>query len=219
MASRCSSFSIQFADRTPEEVFASAKWWSANAGDRLVGFGLGGLEFGNPASRFTDAFKLVQDAGARISLHAGETDGPQSVRDALETGAERIGHGVRAIEDSELVEELVDRGMLLEISPTSNICLGVYPDYADHPFRRLADAGVTVTVNSDDPPMFNTTLTREFEVLIEHYDYDLNDLVGFTRNAIEGSFLPVKERRDLEKKFDTEIETLATELSIDQLLE
>jgi len=201
--------------RTPEEVLASAEWWTANAGDRLIGFGLGGLELGNPASRFTEAFQLVRSAGARVSLHAGETDGPLSVRDALDTGAERIGHGVRSIEDRQLVEELAESGMLLEISPSSNICLGIYPNYADHPFRQLSDAGVTVTVNSDDPPMFNTTLTREFEILIEQYEYSVDDLVEFTRNAIRGSFLPPDRKRVLETWLDAEVSALKAELSTD----
>ena len=200
--------------RSPEEVMASARWLSENMGNRLVGFGLGGLELGNPASRFADAFELARAAGARVSLHAGETDGPASVRDALETGAERIGHGVRSIEDEELVAELAEVGMLLEVSPTSNICLGVYPDYADHPFRRLAEAGITLTVNSDDPPMFNTTLTREFEVLFEHFDYTLGELVELSRNAIRGSFLSEAGKRELNARFECEIADLAAELAL-----
>lgn len=200
--------------RSPEEVMASARWWSDNAGDRLIGFGLGGLELGNPASRYADAFELVRSAGARVSLHAGETDGPESIRDAVATGAERIGHGVRAIEDRALVEELADSGMILEVSPTSNICLGVYPGYGDHPFRRLADAGINVTVNSDDPPMFDTTLTREFEVLAEHFGYTLPELVEFTRNAVKGSFLPADQRREMERRIDGEIAELASEFDI-----
>lgn len=201
--------------RTPEEVLASAEWWSGNAGDRLVGFGLGGLEFGNPASRFAEAFDLVRAAGARISLHAGETDGPASIRDALATGTERVGHGVRAIEDPRLVEELAASGILLEVSPTSNICLGVFRDYDEHPFRTLADAGVKLTVNSDDPPMFNTTLTREFEVLVEHFDYTLDELIELSRNAIHGSFLDARRQQALEAQFRTETTLLAAELGLE----
>ena len=200
--------------RTPEEVFATAQWWTGNAGDRLIGFGLGGHELGNPASRFADAFELVRSAGAGISLHAGETDGPTSIRDALASGADRIGHGVRAIEDAQLVEELADAEVLLEVSPTSNIQLGVFPDYSQHPFRELANAGVNLTVNSDDPPMFNTTLTREFEVLVEHFDYTLVELLSLSRNAIRGSFLPPDRQRDLEARFERESDQLARELGL-----
>lgn len=201
--------------RSPEEVLAMAEWWTRNAGDRLVGFGLGGLEHGNPASLYSDAFELVRSAGARISLHAGETDGPDSVRDALANGAERIGHGVRSIEDERLVEELAEARVLLEVSPTSNIRLGVYPQYDDHPFRRLDEAGLLLTVNSDDPPMFDTTLTREYEVLVEHFDYSLGELAALVRNAVRGSFLGPAERSRLEKSIDAEIAALGEELSID----
>ncbi len=199
--------------RSPEEVMAAARWWAENAGDRLIGFGLGGLELGNPASRYADAFSYVRDAGARISLHAGETDGPASVRDALANGAERIGHGVRSVEDEDLLAEIVECGILLEISPTSNIRLGVYPDYMQHPFRRLADAGARITVNSDDPPMFDTTLTRECEVLVEHFDCSTDDLVDLMFQAIESSFLPEQRKALLAVEFSDEFDELKGSLS------
>ncbi len=198
--------------RTPAEIMAAAQWWADNAGDRLIGFGLGGMELGHPASRYADSFDLVRSAGARISLHAGETDGPNSVRDALETGAERIGHGVRSAEDPELVANLAEQQVVLEISPSSNVCLGVYDSYQDHPIRSLADAGVVTTVNSDDPPMFDTTLTEEFEILIEEFNFTLNDLVDFTFRAVDGSFLPSREKTKLRESFELEIANLRAEL-------
>ena len=201
--------------RTPEEVHAAAGWWAENSGERLVGFGLGGLEFGNPASRFRDSFDLVREAGARISLHAGETDGPASVRDAIDVGAERIGHGVRSIEDPRLVDDLAESQMLLEVSPTSNICLGVFPDYERHPIKNLFDSGVPITVNSDDPPMFNTTLTQEMELLVDRFDFTLDDLVQLTVNAIQGSFLSTSRRGELEAEYLSEIRALASELNVD----
>jgi adenosine deaminase len=194
--------------RTPEEVMALARWWADNAGDRLIGFGLGGIELGNPPSLYADAITYARDAGARISLHAGETDGPASVRDALVNGAERIGHGVRSIEDEELVAELAERQVVLEVSPTSNICLGVYEHYGEHPFRSLAEAGVPVTVNTDDPPMFNTTLTRELEVLVEHFDFGVDDLVDLTLRALDAAFLPEAERQALRASYLAEFDKL-----------
>jgi adenosine deaminase len=194
--------------RSPDEVMAAARWWGDNAGDRLIGFGLGGVELGNPPSRYADALRYVRDAGARISLHAGETDGPHSVRDALEHGAERIGHGVRSIEEPGLVAELAEREVVLEISPTSNIRLGVYEHYDRHPFRKLADAGVKTTVNSDDPPMFDTTLTRELEVLVEHFGYEPNELVALTLRAIDAAFLPEARKQALRADYEAEIERL-----------
>jgi aminodeoxyfutalosine deaminase len=128
----------------------------------VVALGLGGIEAGFPPEPFAPWFARARAAGLRSVPHAGETVGPASVRGALDAlGAERIGHGVRAIEDPALVAELAERGIPLEVSPTSNLRLGVYPDYAAHPLPRLLAAGVELTVNSDDPPLFNTTLNDE----------------------------------------------------------
>ena len=215
IAARDHGVDIQFIldpvrGRSPEEVMALAHWWTKNAGDRLIGFGLGGHELGNPAGRFRDAFDLVRAAGARVSLHAGETDGPLSIRDALETGAERIGHGVRAIEDPRLVEELSERRVLLEVSPTSNLRLGIYDDYGAHPMRALHDHGVVVTVNSDDPPMFDTTLTREFGVLVEHFDFSPAELLQLTKQAIDGAFIDDTKRRELYDWYHRDVQRALT---------
>jgi aminodeoxyfutalosine deaminase len=130
----------------------------------------------------------------------------------LEAGSERIGHGVTSIHDSRLVEHLVERQIVLEVSPTSNICLGVASSYADHPFRALHDAGVPVTVNSDDPPMFNTTLTNEYLVLAEHFDFTLDELEHLSLRAIEAAFLPANERATLSQTFQEEFASLRMEL-------
>lgn len=187
--------------RTEEEVYWFARWCADNLGDGLIGFGLGGTEVDNPPQRYQRAFDWVRAAGARVSMHAGETVGPESVRAALAVGSERIGHGVRAVEDPELVRELADRGIVLEVSPTSNICLGVYPSYAEHPFRDLHEAGVTVTVNSDDPPMFNTTLTNEYVVLAEQFGFSRAELCDISLRAVDAAFLPDEQRRALRAEF------------------
>ncbi len=194
--------------RSPEEVMALACWCVANLGDGLVGLGLGGAEVGHPPTRFADAFAYARAAGARVTIHAGETAGPQSVRAALAVGAERIGHGVTSIEDPVLVAELAERGVVLEVSPTSNVRLGVAPSYAAHPFRRLYDAGVQVTVNSDDPPMFDTTLTREYLVLAEHFGFTVDELAGLSLRAARAAFLPPDERTALVTRFEEELATL-----------
>lgn len=197
--------------RTEEEVFSLARWCADNLGDGLVGFGLGGMEVGNPPGRYSEAFTYVRDAGARLTIHAGETDGPQSVRAALEVGSERIGHGVTSIQDEDLVRLLADEQIVLEVSPTSNICLGVAPDYAAHPFRALHDAGVPVTVNSDDPPMFNTTLTNEYLVLAEHFNFTLDELEQVSLRAVEAAFLPDNDRAALASAFREELDQLRKE--------
>jgi adenosine deaminase len=198
--------------RSPEEVMALARWCVANLGDGLVGLGLGGAEVGNPPTRFADVFAYARAAGARVTIHAGETAGPQSVRDALAVGAERIGHGVTSVEDPALVAELTARGVVLEVSPTSNVCLGVAPSYEAHPFRRLYDAGVQVTVNSDDPPMFDTTLTREYLVLAEIFGFTVDELADLSLRAARAAFLPPDERAALVARFEDELAALRGEL-------
>jgi aminodeoxyfutalosine deaminase len=194
--------------RSEEEVMLLARWCAENLGDGLVGFGLGGIELGYPPDRFADAFAYARDAGARLSLHAGETDGPHSVWAALDVGSERIGHGVNSILDASLVKHLAEEQVVLEVSPTSNICLGVAPSYADHPMRALHDAGVPVTVNSDDPPMFNTTLTNEYLVLAEQFDFTLDELEALSMRAVQAAFLPEDEGSQLAGIFRQQFEQL-----------
>lgn len=187
--------------RSAEAVMDLARWCANNLGEGLIGFGLGGMEVGNPPGPYAEAFSYVRDAGARLTLHAGETDGPHSVWAALEVGSERIGHGVTSIHDDALVQHLVDNQIVLEVSPTSNICLGVSRDYTEHPFRALHDAGVPVTVNSDDPPMFNTTLTNEYRVLAEHFDFSIDELRALSLRALDAAFLQESERKRLRTGF------------------
>lgn len=198
--------------RDEETVMAIARWCVAHAGDGLIGFNLGGMEVGYPASRHAAALAYLRDAGLRISLHAGETVGPESVWDALRAGAERIGHGVTSVRDPALVRHLAGEGIVLEVSPTSNVCLGVAPSYAEHPFRTLHDAGVPVTVNSDDPPMFGTTLTGEYLVLAEHFGFTIDELAALSLRAVRSSFLPAPERDALAAGFDAELAALRREL-------
>lgn len=197
--------------RSPEEVMAIAEWCVANLGDGLVGLGLGGTEVGYPAAPHAPAIDFARRHGARISLHAGETVGPESVWDALQSGAERIGHGVTSIHDPELVQRLAADGVVLEVSPTSNICLGVAASYAAHPIRALHDAGVAVTVNTDDPPMFGATLSGEYIALAEQAGFTIDDLVAIARRAAESAFLPDEERAALVGRLDSEVAALRSE--------
>ncbi len=168
----------------------------------VVALGLGGNEVGAPPEPFAHAFDRARAGGLHCLPHAGETVGPESVWGALRAlGAERIGHGVRSVEDPALVAYLVERQVPLEVNPTSNLRLGVYPDYASHPLRRLWDAGAYVTVNSDDPPLFNTTLNDEYGVLIDHFGFDAADLEHVTLNALRASCLPPDRKVTLEGEF------------------
>jgi adenosine deaminase len=198
--------------RPAEHVMAIAEWTVANLGDGLVGFGLGGMEAGYPASLHAAAIALVRAGGGRVSLHAGETVGPESVWDALAAGSERIGHGVTSVADPRLVAHLVERQVVLEVSPTSNVRLGVAPSMAAHPFRDLYEAGVQVTVNSDDPPMFDTSLTNEYLTLAEQHDFTVDQLADLSLRAVHAAFLPDAERAALAAAFAAEIDALRREL-------
>ena len=126
----------------------------------------------------------------------------------IDLGAERIGHGVRAIEDPELVNYLAEHRIPLEISPTSNISLGLYPDAASHPLKALHEAGVTVTVNSDDPPLFNTSLTDEACLLADPWGFSRETIDEILLNGIRFSFLPDDRRKSMETEFRNEMRAL-----------
>lgn len=170
--------------------------------DGVVALGLGGLETGYPPAPFAPWFDRARKAGLRSAPHAGELAGPESIWSAIrDLGAERLGHGVRAIEDPDLVAYLAEHRIPIEINPTSNIRLGVYPSMETHPLRRLYDAGVIVTVNSDDPPLFNTTLTEEIALLPDVFDCDLDLINEILLNAVRTSFLPDDRRKQMEVEF------------------
>lgn len=169
----------------------------------VVGFGLGGYEVGAPPAPFAHAFRAATAAGLYALPHAGETMGAASVRDAVELlGAQRIGHGVRAIEDPALLALLHDRQIPLEINPTSNICLHVYRRLAEHPFPHLDRMGIPVTVNSDDPPLFNTSLSQEYALLAAEFGYDHAGLARIARNAFVHSVAEPALKARLLAEFD-----------------
>jgi aminodeoxyfutalosine deaminase len=175
----------------------------------VVALGLGGVEQGHPPEPFGPYFDRARVAGLHSAPHAGEHGGPESVRGAIERlGAERIGHGVRAIEDSEVVALLADQRIPIEVSPTSNICLGVYPDLGTHPFRRLREAGVIATINSDDPPLFNTTMNDEVALLPTAFGFDVGQIDEILLDAVRVSFLPEDQKARLESEFRSEMAAL-----------
>ena len=180
--------------------------------DGVIALGLGGMEEGYPPAPFAPWFDRARAAGLRSAPHAGEHVGPASIRDAIKyLGAERIGHGVRAIEDPGLVSYLAERRMPLEISPTSNISLGIYPDAASHPLKRLHEAGVPVTINSDDPPLFNTTLTDELGLLAGPCGFSSDTVDEILLNAVRFSFLPEEKKSRMEADFLDEMRVLRDE--------
>ena len=169
----------------PDRALDLARTVVADPHPYVVGFGMGGDEAKFAPVDFAPAYRLMHDKGYGCTVHAGEVVGPQSVWDAIEhLPVTRIGHGVRSSEDPKLLDELARRGTVLEVCPGSNIALGIYPDRAAHPLHKLIGAGVRVTLNSDDPPFFHTTLGAEYD------QAGLGDeaLRRITRTAIEASF-------------------------------
>jgi adenosine deaminase len=190
-----------------------ADWVIERYGDGLlIALGLGGPETGNPPAKFKTAFAKVREHGIPCILHAGETQGPESIWQALEVANSlRIGHGVRAIEDPELVAHLRQTQTPLEVCPTSNICLKVYPSLAEHSLPRLLSESLYITINSDDPPMFNTTLTNEFIQLHEQFGWDENLLEKLSLNAVNASLLPAEQKHELRVTVQTEFQRLGAE--------
>jgi aminodeoxyfutalosine deaminase len=157
--------------------------------DALIGFGLGGPEVGVPRPQFQPHFDAARAAGLRSVPHAGETTGPETIWDALQLlGAERIGHGTTAVDDPNLLAHLAERGIPLEVCPSSSVATRAVAALADHPIVAFRDAGVTVSVNSDDPPMFGTSLNREYAIAADLLGLDEAGVTDLARAAVWSSF-------------------------------
>jgi aminodeoxyfutalosine deaminase len=175
-----------------------------HAPDGLVGFGLGGPEIGVPRPQFEPHFAAARAAGLHSVPHAGETTGPETVWDALRhLGAERIGHGTSSARDATLLAHLADRQIPLEVCPSSNIATRAVATLDEHPLRTFVDAGVLVTVNSDDPPMFGTTLNREYQIAADLLGLDERGLADLARTAVRVSFAPDDVKSRILKEIDT----------------
>jgi adenosine deaminase len=179
-----------------------AEWAVQGQPHGVVGFGLGGIEAGNPPEWFAEAFTYARANGLASVPHAGEVAGAASIWGALDAlGAQRLGHGVRCLEDAALIEHLRTHQIPLEVCPTSNVCLGVASSFAEHPLPRLLAEGLYVTLNSDDPPMFNTTLTDEYLKAAEAFGFGENEMLDFSLRALRASCLPDAEKQRLETEF------------------
>lgn len=180
-------------------------------GEGVVALGLGGPEVGHPPEPFAALFERGRAAGLHSAPHAGELVGPASVKGAVEAlGAERIAHGVRAIEDPDLVAELAARRIALDMCPTSNLRLGVYPSLPEHPLRRLHDAGAIITINSDDPALFGTNLNTEVGLLADPFRLELDSIDEILLNGVRHSFLPAAEKQRIELEYRVELDALKT---------
>ncbi len=172
-----------------EQAMKVARQVAAHPHPFVVGFGMGGDEANWPPGQFADAFNYVAASGLACTVHAGEWSGPAGIREAIATlPVARLGHGVRAIEDPGLIEEIVARGIALEVCPGSNVATGLYPSLAEHPLRRLIDAGVSVSINSDDPPYFATSIGHEYDNAASAIGLSSTALRRISQAAMTASF-------------------------------
>lgn len=173
----------------PAQARKTALCAAETAGDFVVGFGLAGDEMRCEPKDFAWSFDLAREAGLGLTAHAGEWRGPDGIRDTLAClRPSRLGHGVRAIEDLALVDHLAEEGIVLEVCPGSNIALGIYPGWRAHPIGPLFERGVKVTVSTDDPPFFRTTMTAEHDRLAEAFDWDAGVFRTLAQTALAAAF-------------------------------
>jgi adenosine deaminase len=196
-------------ERGPEEAERLIAEAAACRDYGVVGIDLAGDEENYPPGLFARALAKARDAGLGITVHAGEFAGPAGVWTAIyQLGASRIGHGIRAADDAPLLELLRERGITLELCPTSNVRLGLVPSLAQHPIRRLLDAGVSVAVSSDDPVLLGTTLTRELAAVARAHRLSHEALIDLQANAARAAFLPPEGRENLERRVRSGARTL-----------
>ncbi len=176
--------------------------------EALVGFGLGGPEIGVPRPQFKPYFDRAIAAGLHSVPHAGETTGPETIWDALNSlGAERIGHGTSCVQDERLLDHLAEQAIPVEVSPTSNVATGVIAAIGEHPVTRMVERGLVVTINTDDPPMFNTTLNREYEIAADLLGLDRDGVAELARTAVRCSFLDPAGKNELVAEIDAYLTT------------
>ena len=188
----------------PEKAKQTALCAAETAGDWLCGFGIAGDEKVGKPKDFAYSFDMAREAGLRITAHAGEWGGAASVRDALDAlNPERIGHGVEAISDPALVDRLAESGTVLEVCPGSNVFLGVFPSWQAHPIQKLRARGVIVTVSTDDPPFFNTTMTKEYVHLADTFGWEDDDFREINVAAARAAFCDEDTRARVLKQLET----------------
>ena len=198
-------------ERLVAEGESIAQWVIDSFGKGVCALGLTGIEGLNPPKKHKNAFVQVAKAGIPLTTHAGETEGPWSIWGCLnDLGSHRIGHGVRCLEDPALVDHLIENRIHLEVCPSSNVCLDVFPTLTDHTLPSLIDRGISVSINSDDPPMFNTSLTDEYVCCAEAFGLTSNQIQSIIQSAAGVAFLSESDKSSLIERLRP-IESVATD--------
>ncbi len=175
----------------------------------VIGLSIGGDEVNYPPELFQEVFARAREAGLFVTAHAGEVCGPESVWGAIRSlGVRRVGHGIRSVEDPDLLAYLRQAEIYLDICPTSNLWTGAVSSLAEHPVRQLFDAGVPLTISSDDPALFHTDLVKEYLLLSMHFGFSREELVRVCLNGVRAAFLPEEDKATLEAEFREEIAAL-----------
>lgn len=181
----------------PEQAKTAALCAAETKGDFIVGYGMAGAEMVGRPGDYAYSFDMAREAGLRLTCHAGEWGGPDMVADTIrDLAPERIGHGINAIKDLALVDQIAEQGIVLEVCPGSNVFLNAVPSWQAHPIAELRRRGVKVTVSTDDPPFFHTDMTAEFDMLAKTFDWDEQVLMELNHVALDAAFCdaPTKEK-------------------------
>jgi len=187
----------------PDQAKTAARCASETAGEFITGFGMGGDEMQGAQGDFAYSFDMAREAGLRLTTHAGEWGGAESVWQAVrDLQVERIGHGVQSIDDPALVDHLAEHEIVLEVCPGSNVTLGVYPDWRSHPIEKLRARGVPVTVSTDDPPFFHTTLGAEYDRLADTFGWEDEIIREVNITAAKAAFCDAATRDKLLKTLE-----------------
>lgn len=188
----------------PDACKAAARCAAETMGDFVVGYGMGGAELMGRPAEFAYSFDMAREAGLRLTCHAGEWGGAAMVRETIrDLKVERVGHGIGAAEDAGLMAKIADKGIVLEVCPGSNVVLKAVKGWASHPIVKLRDAGVKVTVSTDDPPFFHTTMTDEFDMLHRTFGWDEADFDALNQTALAAAFCDDDTRARVAKRLET----------------
>jgi adenosine deaminase len=188
----------------PDKAKQTAKCAAETAGEWITGFGIAGAEMAGQPADFAYSFDMAREAGLQLTAHAGEWGGPEMVADTIrDLQVSRIGHGVHAARDPKLMAQIAEQGIVLEVCPGSNVVLHVYDTWADHPIQTLRDAGIKVTVSTDDPPFFHTTMTDEFNNLAKTFGWGDDDFREMNLNAIDAAFCDDATRTAIRNRLET----------------